>query len=160
MDKYFFPYGNKSKDFLLKRTIYLCHFLIKKHVDIIILACNTLSILVLNEVKKLFKTKIIGVFELLDIDSINKGLFIGTYNTINEIKNKGIVIDTLDGSFLIEAIEKKRSIDFFFKEKKDILEKYPFVILGCTHFIKIKNRFPKYISQDELFKKLRNVLLL
>ena len=30
MDKGYFPYGKKSKEFLLKRSLYLCDYLIKK----------------------------------------------------------------------------------------------------------------------------------
>ena len=45
MDKAYFPYGNKSIEFLLKRSLYLCEYLIKNNVSEIILACNTLSLI-------------------------------------------------------------------------------------------------------------------
>ena len=151
MDKCFFPYGTKSKDFLIKRTIYLVRYLTLKKVDRIILACNTLSLLVLDEVKKYFKTEIIGVFELFDFSKYKGGLLIGTINTISILKNRNLDLDFIEEPYLIEAIETDRNIDAILEEKKDIYNKYPYVLLGCTHFINIKTKIKNSVSQDELY---------
>ena len=153
MDRSFFPYGNKSKEFLLKRTIYLCNYLIKRGVDEIVLACNTLSLLVLDEIKPYFNVKISGVFELFDFDLYKNSLFIGTKNTINEMNRRNIKIDKLILNDLIDSIENDKNIDEIIKKNKDIFDKYPYVLLGCTHFINIKNKIPNSISQDDLYLK-------
>ena len=54
MDKAYFPYGERSKEFLLKRALYLCSYLRDKNVDKIIFACNTLSLIVLPFIKLFF----------------------------------------------------------------------------------------------------------
>ena len=151
MDKCFFPYGTKSKEFLIKRTIYLIRYLTLKKVDRVILACNTLSLLVLEEVKKYFKTEIVGVFELFDFNKYKGCLLIGTKNTISILKNRNLDIELIEESLLIDAIENDRNVDDILEEKKDIYNKYPYVLLGCTHFINIKTKIKNSISQDELY---------
>lgn len=151
MDKSFFPYGAKSKEFLIKRTIYLCKYLTQKGVDMIILACNTLSCMALNEVKILFKTPIIGVIDLFDFSNPTNKLFIGSTNTINYLKKQNIAIDLYDGSEIIHAIECNLDYEKLIKEKTSIFKQYSQILLGCTHLIKAKHLFKSYQSQDELY---------
>ena len=53
-DNEYFPYGTKSKTFLILRTIYLCEYLFE-FCDKILLACNTLSIVALPFLKTKYK---------------------------------------------------------------------------------------------------------
>ena len=154
MDRAFFPYGKKDYDFLYKRTIFLCKYLLDLHVDEIIIACNTLSIMVLDDIKKLFSIKITGVIELLDLN-IDNALFMGTTNTINALKPIHKSLDYFDGSELIALIQnnKNKEIKDYMKKNRNLFNSYQYVILGCTHFIKIKHMFKNYISQDEEFMK-------
>lgn len=151
MDKSFFPYGSKSRDFLIKRTIYLCYYLQKRGVTQIILACNTLSIIVLDEIKHLFKIPVIGVISLFDFTKYKDGLFIGSLNTINMLSDKKTFSNLYDGTILIDLIEKNDDYKKYIKEKEDIFQRYPTILLGCTHLIKIKGEFLNYVSQDELY---------
>lgn len=123
----------------------------KKGVDQIILACNTLSLLILDDLRNLFNIKIIGVFELFDFDKYKDSLFIGTKNTILEMEYRNIKIDKLICTDLIEAVEIGNNIDDILIKNKDIFDKYPYILLGCTHFINIKHKIKNSISQDDLF---------
>ena len=64
MDCAFFPYGLKSKEFLIKRSIYLIEYL-ENICDKIIIACNTLSLLIMPYVNKYY-SNVFGVFESLE----------------------------------------------------------------------------------------------
>ena len=120
MDRAFFPYGSKKPDFLIKRAIFLCWYLKRKKVDMIILACNTLSVIVLDEIKPYFKIPIIGVIELFNFASYRNALFIGTENTVKNLKNKYKQITFLATPKLISYIEKNdiRCIQEYLKEKR------------------------------------------
>jgi len=165
MDRAFFPYGSKKPDFLIKRAIFLCWYLKRKKVDMIILACNTLSVIVLDEIKPYFKIPIIGVIELFNFASYRNALFIGTENTVKNLKNKYKQITFLATPKLISYIEKNdiRCIQEYLKERiyeirgqrvildADLSEIYGYILLGCTHFIKIKHLIKNGIAQDDLF---------
>lgn len=150
LDKSYFPYGNKSKEFLIKRSIYLCNLLIKYNVDIIILACNTLSIYVYDFLKKYYNIKIYDVFSYF-INFLNPyNTIIGTKNTVNYIKDK-YNINIIDGTDFIYAIENKLNIDIYINEINKI--KTNLLILGCTHFLNIDNFKIKTLDQIEMLKE-------
>lgn len=153
MDRAFFPYGSKKPDFLIKRAIFLCWYLKRKKVDMIILACNTLSVIVLDEIKPYFKIPIIGVIELFNFASYRNALFIGTENTVKNLKNKYKQITFLATPKLISYIEKNdiSCIQEYLKEKRNLFDSYSYILLGCTHFIKIKHLIKNGIAQDDLF---------
>lgn len=153
MDRAFFPYGSKKPDFLIRRTIFLCWYLKRKKVDMIILACNTLSVVALDKIKLYFKIPIMGVIELFNFQSYKNALFIGTENTIKHLKNRYKQITFLATPKLISYIEKNdiRQILEYLKEKRNLFDSYSYILLGCTHFIKIKRLIKNSVSQDDLF---------
>lgn len=132
MDIAFFPYGNKSKEFLCKRCLYLCDYLINKGVDIIILGCNTLSIYALDFVRNILNIKIFGVFEYIKEYLTKDNLFIGTKKTIEYVKDN-YDIDVLDGSIWIEDIQYNKGINNMVNYLSNT--NYDNIILGCTHFL-------------------------
>ena len=140
MDKAYFPYGNKSKEFLIKRTLFLCQYLYDRGVDYVILACNTLSIVALPFVKKYFpKTK--GVFEEIS-KYINKdSAILGSKRTCKELEN--IYPDNLivDGSNLIYKIENNYNYDDEIEKINKKIGRCSNIILACTHFLSIKDGF-------------------
>lgn len=137
MDKAYFPYGTKTKEFLLKRTFYLCLYL-SKRTDKIILACNTISLITLPFLRMFF-SNISGVFNDF-IPYINKNsAIIGSNNTITILKTIYPNLLYIDGTILIDKIEK----DLNYKNEIDrinslILNKSN-IILACTHFLKLEN---------------------
>ena len=137
MDKAFFPYGNKSKEFLVKRTIYLIDLLINKGVDKIVLGCNTLSVLCLDCVKNMYDIEIVGVFEPL-IKYFKKGnLFIGTRQTVKYVRDN-YDVDCVSVERLIYLIENNLDYkDLLDKYDRYIFKYYNNIIFGCTHLLKI-----------------------
>ena len=55
------PYGNKSKEELLKLSKNNIEFLLNKKVDIIIIACGTISSIFINELIKLYNIPIYSI---------------------------------------------------------------------------------------------------
>lgn len=159
MDRAYFPYGSKSKAFLCKRSLELVFFLIQKKVDLIVIACNTLSVMALEFLQQNVDFPIFGVFDYLKPFLNPKNIFIGSKNTI-EYVHAHYPISVINGSSLISAIEHHQrveeiieAIDFHSAEK---------IILGCTHFLNLKESlFPlpivhqlQYLKEDiELFEK-------
>ena len=57
------PYGNKSKEELLKLSRHNIEFLLSKKVDMIIIACGTVSSNCLTELKKEYRIPIYSIIE-------------------------------------------------------------------------------------------------
>ncbi len=139
MDKAYFPYGNKSIEFLLKRSLYLCEYLIKNNVSEIILACNTLSLIALPFLK-LFYSNIRGVFEELLPYIDSKSLIICSNSLKNKLKehyNNTII----NGNKLIYRIENNIDYTNLLKIIDRLSIGYSNIIFACTHFIEIDYPF-------------------
>ncbi|MDE6241396.1 MAG: hypothetical protein K2M08_03110 [Anaeroplasmataceae bacterium] len=134
LDQGFFPYGNKSKEVLLKRAYYLSKCLIEQGVELIILACNTLSILAYSFLKYNLKIPVIGVFDYFIPYLTPNHTLIGSKTTIAYAKEK-YQVQVIDGTDFIEAIEKKKDISIYLEELKGL--KTELLLLGCTHFLAI-----------------------
>ena len=112
------PYGNKSKKKLYKITKNNIDYLIEKYnVDIVVLACNTLSFCVGKKIKKEYSIPIILM--QMNENKINKlkkdVLFFATKNTIknNNIINKPIFIAFIFLSLSLIFSEFNFSLSFF-----------------------------------------------
>jgi len=133
MDKAFFPYGKKSKEFLLKRALYLSKYLSVK-VDKIILACNTLSLIVLPFLRLYYKN-VSGVFEEF-LPYINSNTAIlGSKQTIRILKGIYPNNNLIDGTSLISKIENKKDYKEDIAKINKRIESNSNLILACTHFL-------------------------
>ena len=133
MDLAYFPYGGKDIEFLIKRSIYLCDYLISQNVSMIILACNTLSLVCLDFLRSIFDIKIYGIFDFIK-DDLNDNLIIGSKVTYELLKEKYNVID---GSSFINDIQNNMGISNMI----NYIEKYynnKKIVLACTHFLVYK----------------------
>ena len=57
------PYGEKTKELIIRYSKEIVEFLLEKNVSAIVVACNTATALALKELKETFKIPIIGVIE-------------------------------------------------------------------------------------------------
>ncbi|MBQ1285035.1 MAG: glutamate racemase, partial [Lachnospiraceae bacterium] len=57
------PYGNKSKETIIRYSRQISKFLLSQNVKAIVIACNTASALALNELKEEVDVPVIGVVE-------------------------------------------------------------------------------------------------
>ena len=82
------PYGEKSKDAIIKYSNQIVEFFINKKVDIIIVACNSASSVALDYLQNFFSIPIVGtiipsVQEIIGNKSTKSVGIIGTDTTIN-----------------------------------------------------------------------------
>jgi len=155
------PYGEKTKELIIRYSKEIVAFLLEKNVSAIVVACNTATALALNELKEIFKIPIIGVIEAGARTAINttkngKIGVIGTKATIKsgkykeEIKlfnTKAEVIQKACPLFVPaveEGILSGKLVNQIIKTYLDDFEgKIDTLILGCTHYPLLKGAISK-----------------
>ncbi|QJC34991.1 glutamate racemase [Enterobacteriaceae endosymbiont of Donacia piscatrix] len=172
LDNKYFPYGSKSKNFILQRLIRILQKISLYHdISLVIIACNTASITSLPELKEYFSFPIIGVTPVIDLaikKTKNKVIgFLATNTTLQnyKIKNK---INLLKEKYIIKIISSPKLV-FLAEQKllgyKIILSKikkifFPWyrlkifpdtIILGCTHFPLIINELKIILPKNIKF---------
>lgn len=153
------PYGNKSKEEIYELSKKIIEFLISQNVDLIIIACGTISSNCYNELKKHYD---IPIYDIISptIDYINNSNIkslgvIGTYRTITSgIFESNLNIETtsiacIDFVPLIENKETNKdlimnSIQKYFNVFKNI----DALVLGCTHYPYLINYFKEYFDYE------------
>lgn len=147
------PYGSKPIDKIRELTFNIVKFLLSKNCKLILIACNSISASIINELRKeyhdipfvgiepaikvaaqLTKTNNIGV--LATEATVSGELYNNTKKVIREEVNIHVKI----GHQLVEAVE---SAEIETATTKDLLQKYiqlfidnevDNVVLGCTHY--------------------------
>ena len=146
------PYGDKTKDELFKLACNAIDFLLSKKVEMIIIACGTISSTCYNELKQKYDIPLYDIIsptiKYLKNSNLNNIGVIGTKRTIESnifnLKDKNI-LQKATPSFvpIIENNEigvKKDEI----KEELSIFKKCDSLVLGCTHYPMLK----KIINDD------------
>lgn len=135
------PYGDKDKDILLELSTKIIRFFESKKVDLIIIACGTISSNCYLDLKKITNIKIIDIItptidfvKTLDFEKI---AVLGTKRTIeSHIFKKRLKKDILEVAPIefVPMIENS-DIDFnIVKKYTDSLNNPDVLILGCTHY--------------------------
>ena len=172
------PYGTKTKSEIMNFTSHILKFFIKKNVKYVVVACNTTSALVYEELKEKFKNelKIFPLIQSAAKDSIkdlkgNKIAVFATKATVNSHKYKeeiqkidnNVNVIEIDCSGFVEIVENRlyhdlESLDLI-KSKLDIVKGFGAkrVIMGCTHYPYLENIF-KNILDVEYFNPAKSVI--
>ncbi|MDR0956816.1 MAG: glutamate racemase [Endomicrobium sp.] len=163
------PYGSKSKNAVVRFSKEIASFLIKNHVKLIVIACNTASAFALSILKRTFDVPIVGVIEsgakasVLASKSKNIGV-IGTegtvnsesyINEINKISKSNVyqqscplfvplVEEGWISGKIADAVVKKYMVPLL-KKHIDTL------VLGCTHYPLLKGILRKNINEKIVF---------
>lgn len=162
-----FPYGNKSKDEIIKYSQEISKYLINQNVKMIIIACGTATSQSINILKEKFDLPIVGIIEptvkYIKENNIKKIGIMATEGTVKsgawetnlkqEIKD--IEVISCACPQLAEIVENGKEN---LKESKEEIKKYVKVfkennvkdiIMGCTHYPVIQD-----IIQDEFEEKI------
>lgn len=156
------PYGNKTFDFIIERTIFCIEFLIKKKVKLIIIACHTASSVALEKMQSRFSIPIIGVLKPAIETAIKKSkskqiALMATQATIDSkhyltfLKTKPDVdIQGIRCPRLATLIENtmtcKQELSLTLQGYlAPILPATDVLILGCTHYPLIKKSIQAFI---------------
>ncbi len=170
------PFGTKSKDEIIQIGQQALDYLEKQNVDLIILACNTVSS-ILPVLKTKTKVLPISDFAILGLSRIanNKNtLIIATKATINsslyqnacdKFNIKADFISPIEFVPIVESMEFNKANDIMsnYFTKRD----YQYILYACTHYPfldkEIKNYFVNSITIDpalillEQFEKIQKV---
>jgi glutamate racemase len=142
------PYGNKSPEMLLKLVAPILAQLERDGCELIVVACNTVSTTILDELKKILHVPLIGIEPMVDTATslTQRGVIAvcATPTTLkshryadlkNEFANEVTVLepDCSDWSFMIEndLVDRARiaeRIDEVCAKGADV------VVLACTHY--------------------------
>ena len=159
------PYGVKDKNTIVRYSLEALEFFKNFDIDILIVACNSVSAYALDELRANTNIPVVGVIEsgvkALQSKIPNKTdtiLVIGTKATIESKKYEhslhslgysdiisiptGLFVPIVEeGIFDGEVLDA--TIKHYFKELKNI----DAVILGCTHFPLIEDKISKYLNK-------------
>lgn len=172
LDNEIFPYGNKNKIFILKRSFKIINTVKNIYpIKMVVIACNTVSTNSLFILRKKFNIPIIGIFpDIETAQKITKNNIIGliaTKSTINSSYTKKIiqkkhfntVIKIIATNKLALIAEKKVigikvnkiELQNIFKPWINLSVQPDTIILGCTHFSLLKREIQKIFYQSVYF---------
>lgn len=161
------PYGSKSNSTVIEYAVQDTKFLINKNVKVIVVACNTVSSIAIDELKKNFDLPVVGMINpgsQLAVEKTKKGRIgvIGTRATIsskaysNAIKKINPEIKVFEKACplfvpLAEEgwINHKAAFEIaeeYLKELRDF--EIDTLILGCTHYPILSEVIQKIIGEN------------
>ena len=169
-DNEFAPYGSKTEGELFNRAYTCIDSLLNYDIKMLVIACNTLSTVCGNMLKKKYAFPIITMAPNTQIEG-KRSLVIGTPNTISSIKlsfkKPGeytlMPIPALAGDIENNVFNLKRlDVKKYFKNQQDVYDR---VVIGCTHYAfvksKIKAVFPSAKLDDgvdAVVKQMKEIL--
>ena len=158
------PYGTKDKNTIISYSLEALEFLKNFNLDIIIVACNSVSAYALDELRESINIPVVGVIEsgalALQQNVKNKDeniLVIGTSATISsKLYEKSLLkkgyknIKSIATPLFVPLVEEgifsgnilNETMKMYFKDLKNI----DTVILGCTHFPLLQNEISKFLN--------------
>lgn len=158
------PYGEKTNDQLKDLSDKIIRFLISKKVDMIVIACGTISSSIYDEIKNKYDVPIYDIINPITNQlkklKIKKALLIATDKTIEskkfeeKLKSANIELYTQACPKFVPIIEHK-SKDLLEIELGEYLYQYKnldieVVIPGCTHYPIISGEIGDYLNVDIL----------
>ena len=140
------PYGNRSNEEIIELSKKIVEFLLKKDIDFFIVACNTISVVAIEYLRKEFDNK--GDVFVMATNATCKN---HAYKNIIEKKSYKKVYEKSCSKlvdFIEEGIISGEEIE---RELKDYLKfandkKIENIILGCTHYPIIKEAIEKNLT--------------
>jgi len=162
------PYGSKDKNTIVRYGLEAIEFFKNFDLDMIVVACNSVSAYGLEEMQDISEIPVIGVVEAGVLATVNKLknknsniLILGTKATINskayEIRlhdfgfNNLIPLATpLFVPLVEEGVFEGEILDAVLKKYFSNLELPDAIILGCTHFPLISQAIKAYFHHELL----------
>ncbi|ABB44831.1 glutamate racemase [Sulfurimonas denitrificans DSM 1251] len=162
------PYGIKDKSTIIRYAIEAVEFFKNFELDLIIVACNTVSAHALSEMREASSCPVIGVVEAGILATANalkdknsNILILGTKATINSkayeiglnaegFKNLQAKATGLFVPIVEEEIYSGEILDATMKHYFKEIQKPDAIILGCTHFPLISDALQSYFSKESI----------
>lgn len=160
-----FPYGELDHSTLIYRVNQLIQCVLKRHqIDLVVIACNTASTIVLPSLREALSIPIVGVVPAIKPASYISNKAVGliatpatvtreyTHKLIDSF-SKDIPVELLGSTSLVTMAEDKlRGKDLDQEQLQSILMplrgKIDVAVLGCTHFPLIKREIQQALGDD------------
>lgn len=171
-DTAFAPYGEKSKDEILKRCFEITNYLENKHkIDVLIVACNTATSAAIKTLRQEYKNLIVigiepGLKPALGISKTGNIGVLATRATLNGNKYQSLanklfkdkkqklyeracigLVEQIEDGFIDEETTIKMLEDWLKPMKEANVDT---IVLGCTHYPLVSHLI-KEIMDDEIF---------
>jgi len=164
-DHQFLPYSGRSIQTINQRLVKIINYLVNQNCKAIVIACNTITTSSIDFLRSIYKLPFIGTVPAIK-PAIEKNLkenilVLATQATANSQYHKNMIkaldkqgkITAIACPGLAEAIETGNQVKII-KEFKTHLTKvnqnYSAVVLGCTHYILIKDIIKKTLPPHTL----------
>lgn len=149
------PYGDKTIDELKVLACNIVEYLINKKVDLIVIACGTVSSNLSSYLKSKYDIKIIDIISPV-INYLNNS----DYKNIGVIATQATVNSKIFSNNLTKSVKEVACPKFVpliesnnlselkttFKEYLSDLKDRDIIVLGCTHYPIIKNEIGEYLG--------------
>jgi len=159
------PYGDKDLDSLLNLSTNIIRFFERLKVDLIIIACGTISSTCFLKLKKITSIRIIDIItptlEYLQKENFNKLLLFGTSRTIDSHifkKNISGIIEIKTPEF-VEMIENNQIDSNVIKKYLNKYQNIDALVLGCTHYPLLIKEFKKYLNNKVIIIDMGKILV-
>ena len=163
------PYGDKTKEELEKLSSLDIEFLLSKNVDLIIIACGTVSSNCINYLKNKYNIPIYDIItptiNCLNNSNYNNIGVIATKRTIdshifkNNLNKKVYEIETPDFVPIIENNQTDKLDNTINKYLKEYKNKIDTLVLGCTHYPIIKDNINNYLGNKIKLLDMSDLLI-
>ncbi|MGC7559630.1 glutamate racemase [Pasteurella sp. PK-2025] len=170
-DNAFFPYSEKSEEEIIQRTLKICQKIDRTFpLDLIVIACNTASTVVLPALRAHFRIPIVGTVPAIKpAAECSETKHIGLLATKGTVKRAYVAdlieryaqhctVEKLGTTKLVEIAEQKlhgKGVDFIALKKElapwEEMTTLDTVVLGCTHFPLIKEEIECCLPQVHFF---------
>ena len=153
------PYGDKTIDELKILSSNIIEFLLNKKVDLIVIACGTVSSNLSDYLKNKYDIEIIDIItptlEYLNNSNYNNITVLATKRTIDsKIFSKSVNKDIKEIAcpMFVPLIENNKldDLDKYLNEYLKDIKNSDLIVLGCTHYPIIKDRFKNYLGNKKI----------
>nr|WP_126600876.1 glutamate racemase [Actinobacillus delphinicola] len=171
LDNGAFPYSEKSEEMIIGRTKAICQKINALYpLDLIVIACNTASTIVLPTLREAFSFPIVGTVPAIKpAAQLSKTKHIALIATKGTVKRPYVIqlihnfatdcqVEKFGSTLLVEMAENKlqgipvnrEELDEHIHELKDMAD-LDIVVLGCTHFPFIEEELRASLPQVKEF---------
>lgn len=162
-----YPYGELDQETLVQRVVILVSRLVEQYsIDLVVIACNTASTIVLPSLRSLLSVPVVGVVPAIKPASFlaNKAVgLIATPATITRQYTQDLInsfasntgVELLGSTRLVDIAEEKLrgqpvDINELTRLLSPISDKIDVAVLGCTHFPLLKEEIQQVLSHVQL----------
>ncbi len=155
------PYGNKNLSSLRDITLKNIDYLKQYNIKLLVLACNTLSVNLLEEITTYSGLKTFGVFPPVETSLLSgkPSLLLATERTAENYKEingltavglKDLAKDVELNAFNLNNISMQKNFRHISGDFVDKPRFYDTVILGCTHYFFVKDKIFDHLKPQKI----------